>query len=132
MILLHVLRGSSAGVKRIAEKFPFTIGRDSRNSLSIPDAGVFDRHLEILFSADGYSVVPQRDAVLTVNGDKSETCVLKNGDVLGLGIAQVQFSLGPLPQRSLRLREVLTWLLVAGVVAAQVYYFWRLLMIARS
>lgn len=132
MILLHVLRGSSAGVKRIADKFPFTIGRDSRNSLTIPDAGVFDRHLDIVFSADGYSAVPQRDAVLTVNGEKSETRVLKNGDVLGLGIAQVQFSLGTLPQRSLRLREIFTWLLVAGVVFAQIYYFFRLLAMARS
>ena len=132
MIQLNVLRGSSAGEKSAADQFPFTVGRDPKNSLALSDAGVFDQHFEIQFTPEGFSVAPQRDAVVTLNGDRTAGAILKNGDVIGAGLAQVQFCLGTLPQRGLRAREAFTWMLIAAVAAAQVYLFWRLLNLARS
>lgn len=131
MIQLHVLRGSLAGESRKADIFPFTVGRDAKNSFTLTDAGVFDRHFEIRFTPEGFALVPHANVVVTLNGERSEGVVLRNGDVVGVGLAQIQFWLGALPQRGLRLRESATWALVLCVLAAQAYLFWRLLKMAR-
>ena len=131
MIQLHVLRGSLAGESIKADRFPLTVGRDAKNLLVLADSGVFARHFEIRFTPEGFELVLQKDAVVTLNGERCDGAVLKNGDVIGAGLAQLQFGLGALPQRGLRVREVFTWLLIACVVSAQIYLFWRLLKMAR-
>jgi predicted component of type VI protein secretion system len=133
MIQLNVLTGAAAGHRFQATTFPVSVGRSADCSLSLTDPGVFERHFEIQFSADGFSLLPHEHAVISVNGAAViQPALLRNGDVIGAGYAKLQFSLGPMRQKSLRFREAFTWLLVLGVAAAQVYLVSRLLAIAHS
>jgi hypothetical protein len=132
MIQLQVLSGARAGQRLEAKTFPIIVGRDPGCALTLHDAGVFSRHFEIRFSPEGFSLAPVGEAVVIVNGAPAATQLLRNGDIVTAGYARLQFWLGALPQRGLKIREALTWLLVAAVAAAQVYLLWRLLAIARS
>jgi hypothetical protein len=131
VIQLQVLSGSSLGKRVAAERFPFSVGRNSVNSLVLTDPGIFDQHFAISFSNDGFLLGPAADAVITLNGAPSNGGVLRNGDVIGAGLARVQFWLGALPQRGLKFREVATWTLVFAVGICQIYLLVRLLAMAR-
>ena len=131
MIQLHVLSGAAAGKRFESKTFPVTIGRGAANALTLSDPGVFERHLEIRFSGEGFSFISAPDAVVTLNGCRAEGGTLRNGDLLGAGYTKLQFWLAALPQRGLRLREVITWLLVSGVAGAQIFLLLRLLEMAR-
>ena len=132
MIQLQVIAGASAGQRFEASKFPISVGRDASCAVALSDPGVFSRHFEIHFTADGFSLIPVGDAVTTLNGSRVEGGFLRNGDEITAGYAKLQFWLGALPQRGLKLREALTWLLVAAVACAQVYLLYRLLALTRS
>jgi pSer/pThr/pTyr-binding forkhead associated (FHA) protein len=131
MIQLHVLTGAAAGQRYEANRFPVSVGRTSGCSLVLQDAGVFEKHFEIQFTPEGFELRAGPHAVVTVNGDRAEQTLLRNGDVIAAGFPKIQFWLGAMAQRGLRVRETLTWLLVAGVAAAQIYLLTRLLAIAR-
>lgn len=133
MIQLNVLTGAAAGLQFQTTTFPISVGRGAECSLSLTDPGVFEKHFEIQFSPDGFSLQPAQHAVISVNGAAVvEPALLRNGDVIGAGYAKLQFALGPMRQKSLRLREAFAWLLVLGVAAAQVYLVSRLLAVAHS
>lgn len=121
MVQLHVLTGAEAGRTVIARKFPFKVGRDSGNSLVLSDPGVFAEHFEVCFSEEGFFLSPRENAVVTLNAAGVTGELLRNGDVIGCGLAKIQFWLGQLPQRGLRTRELFTWALIALVAGAQVY-----------
>src|SRR5215204_1659454 len=112
MVQLHVLTGAEAGKTVVARTFPFTVGRNSGNSLILSDPGGFAEHFEVHFSDEGFSLVPYTNAVVTLNAASTEGAVLRNGDVIGCGLAKIQFWLGQLPQRGLRPRELATWALI--------------------
>jgi hypothetical protein len=131
MIQLVILSGSEAGKRIVGEKFPVKVGRASTNTLTLPDPGVFAEHFEISFRPEGFLLSPRPEAVITINGEPATGGILRNGDIIGAGLAKVQFWLGALPQRGLRARELFTWALLAGVAALQIYLFVRLLAIAR-
>lgn len=131
MIQLHVLTGASAGQRRELNTFPITVGRAADCSVTISDAGVFERHFEIQFSSAGFTLQASSHAVVTVNGARVESASLRNGDIIHAGYPKIQFWLGALEQRALKLREALTWALIAAVAGAQVYSFVRLLSITR-
>jgi hypothetical protein len=127
MIQLHVLTGAEAGRRAVAKNFPFTVGRSSGNSLVLTDPGVFAEHFEVGFTDEGFSLSPHADAVVTVNSAPTQGGILRNGDVIGCGLAKIQFWLAELPQRGLKTRELATWGLVAAVALLQIYLLWRLL-----
>jgi predicted component of type VI protein secretion system len=131
MIQLQVLTGSSAGRRLEADRFPITVGRAPDCSLSLSDPGVFDRHFEIQFSDDGYTLQSSAHAVVTINGERAEQTLLRNGDLIVAGYAKLQFWLGALIQRGPRVREALAWLLILAVAGVQAYCLFRLLVLAR-
>lgn len=131
MIHLQILSGASLGERKVAERFPFLVGRGPANSLVLNDPGVFDQHFEIVFSNDGFVLKPKGEAVVALNGARTDGGILHNGDVIGAGLAKIQFWLGALPQRGLKLREVMTWGLVFAVGIFQIYLLARLLDMAR-
>jgi hypothetical protein len=52
---------------------------------------------------------------------------LRNGDIISLGSVKIQFWLGPVGQRGLRLRELFVWILLALVVFSQfILIYWLL------
>jgi hypothetical protein len=126
MIQLHVLTGSSAGQRHELKQFPITVGRSPACSIPLADPGVFDTHFEIHFSPDGFTLRASPHAVVAVNDTRAETILLRNGDIVSAGYPKIQFWLGAMSQRGLRVRETIAWLLVVGVTAAQIYLFLQL------
>ena len=120
MIQLHLLSGPQAGRDIVVRRFPFHIGRNSKANLPLDDAGVWDQHLQIDFQpGTGFTCVAQAAALTLVNGERIEGATLRNGDLLELGSAQLRFWLARSEQRTLRVRELLTWTGLAAVFAAQ-------------
>ena len=120
MIYLQLLSGKKAGERAVAAHFPFRIGRASQNDLTLEDDGVWDQHLALEFlEKDGFQLSTTANAISAVNGKPIEKAILRNGDVITLGSAKIQFWLAPAPQRGLLLRENFVWALLVLVTVAQ-------------
>ena len=131
MIQLHVLNGAAAGQRFEAEKFPITVGRSAACDFILNDAGVFERHFAIKFSPEGFTLEANPPAVVVVNDARCETALLRNGDTIVAGYPKIQFWLGAMKQRGLRCREGVAWVMIAVVIAAQIYLLARLLALTR-
>ena len=68
----------------------------------------------------GFTLTTASNALASVNRRPVQTAMLRNGDLITLGSAQLQFWLGAARQRGLRASEFLVWTLVVGVTAVQV------------
>jgi len=131
MIQLHVLNGAAAGRRFEANKFPITVGRSADCSFVLNDAGIFDRHFEIQFSSEGFTLQASSQAAVMVNDARCETALLRNGDTIIAGYPKIQFWLGAMQQRGLRVRETFAWLMIAAIVATQIYLLLRLISLTR-
>lgn len=121
MIQLTVLTGKAAGLNKAIDRFPCRIGRAPGVELYLEEAGVWDNHLEIRFSpSDGFILKTLPNAFVHVNGAISEETALRNGDVIDIGAAKVQFWLRPARQKDLRARELVTWILLGLMPALQI------------
>ena len=120
MVQLSILSGKMAGEIQLIRHFPFLIGRSRENHLCLDDAGIWERHLTLGFQKEqGFTLETAAEALATVNGQSQKSTRLRNGDIISIGSAKIQFWLAPAPLRRLGLREALVWLLVASVVASQ-------------
>jgi pSer/pThr/pTyr-binding forkhead associated (FHA) protein len=120
MIYLQLLSGKKAGDRAVAARFPFRIGRASQNDLTLEDDGVWDQHLALEFvEKQGFQLSTTASAISAVNGKPVERAMLRNGDVITLGSAKIQFWLAPAPQRGLWLRENFVWALLILITVAQ-------------
>jgi len=128
VIHLKVLNGTAAGAECVARRFPFLVGRAPESHLRLEMEGVWDRHLEIrLQPSSGFVAATQSEAYVVVNGERVTSAVLRNGDLIELGAAQIRFSLSPTRPRGLRLREILTWVALVALCLGQVALIYRLL-----
>ena len=128
VIQLSILNGERAGYECVARRFPFQIGRAPGAHLVLAADGVWDRHLEIRFrTEDGFHLLAQAGALVSVNGQRVEQTRLHNGDLLELGSVKLRFWLAPAAQRSLRFRELLTWLALGALGIFQLVLIYRLL-----
>jgi hypothetical protein len=120
MVQLSILSGKMAGEIQLIRHFPFLIGRSRENHLCLDDAGIWERHLTLGFQKQqGFTLETAAEALAAVNGQAQKSIRLRNGDIISIGSAKIQFWLAPAPLRQLGLREALVWLLVASVVASQ-------------
>ena len=121
MIQLQVLSGRQAGRDIVVRRFPLVVGRGAEAGLSLDDAGVWDRHLHIQFQPGaGFTFSVQAEALMLVNGERAEQGLLRNGDLLDLGSTRLRFWLAPSRQKSLRVREALTWAALLAIFVIQV------------
>jgi hypothetical protein len=121
VIQLKILDGKKAGAEWVARRFPVRIGRLAQSDLCLEEEGIWDQHLRIdLPRGQGLVLTAAPEAYVTVNGQLVQSVGLKNGDTITLGRVRLLFSLSPTRQRSLRLREILTWLALAGLCFGQV------------
>lgn len=121
MVHLHVLSGKKAGNRTVASHFPFRIGRASKNHLSLEDDGVWDHHLSLEFKRkDGIHLTASPSALAAINGSPVETALLRNGDIITVGSAKIQFWLAPAKQKGLRMREYSVWMLLGLITFLQV------------
>lgn len=128
MIYLQLLSGKKAGRRAVANHFPFRIGRAPQNELSLEDDGVWDQHLTLEFrQKEGFHLATISHAIAAVNGKPVEATLLRNGDVITIGSAKIQFWLAPAPQHGLRLRENSVWGLLLLVTLFQFFLMWYLM-----
>jgi len=128
VVQLHVLTGRKAGTQAVARRFPFRVGRSSQAALVLDDPGVWDEHLQIdLRPVQGAVLTASAEALTLVNGETVRETTLRNGDIIELGAAKLRFGLSATRQRSLRLREALTWITLAATSLAQVALIYWLL-----
>ena len=117
-----------AGAEGLARHFPFRIGRAPSSGFRVDDDGVWDSHLEIaLTDGEGFVLSVASGALASVNGRGVQTALLRNGDLIEVGAAQIRFSLGPARPRGLRPREFLTWAALAALSLGQVALIYWLL-----
>jgi pSer/pThr/pTyr-binding forkhead associated (FHA) protein len=128
MIHLHILSGKKAGSRTVASHFPFRIGRAPQNHLPLEDDGVWEQHLTLEFQKrEGFHLAAASNAIAAVNGKQVENTILRNGDIITIGSAKIQFWLAPAPQHSLRLRENFVWgILILVTITQLVLICWLL------
>ena len=125
MIHLHILSGRKAGSRVDASRFPFRVGRSPQNDLPLEDDGVWEQHIVLEFQKkNGFCLAAAAKAIVTVNGEQTDSTLLRNGDVITLGLAKIQFWLAPAPQRGLRLRENLVWALLILITLGQLLFIY--------
>jgi len=120
MVQLDFLSGRERGSARFVRRFPCLIGRNASSDLRAEDPGVWDRHLEIdLDLLRGFVLKALPEALVCVNGQPTGQIVLKNGDLVEIGSLKIRFWLERPRQRSLAVREFLTWLALSGLSLGQ-------------
>lgn len=91
---LHIKDGSRSGetfdVSRLGS---YTIGRRSRNTLSIKDKCISREHCRIDYDGDNFWLIDCKSHHGTfVNGRRVNRCMLYDGDLLRLGTVEINFS----------------------------------------
>ncbi len=131
MILLKILSGTKAGAEQAARRFPVRVGRHADAHLRLSDSGVWEDHFRIEFErGKGFSLTPRSEARTLVNDVVAQTRqLLRNGDIITVGSAKLQFWLGPVHQKSQRVQEFFIWLMIGGVSVGQVALVYWLLRI---
>src|SRR5260221_14245683 len=120
MIQLHIISGKKAGEQTAGRHFPFRIGRADQNDLQLEDDGIWDEHLTLEFQKqEGIKITTSANALATVNGEPVQSKILRNGDIITVGSARLQFWLAAARQRGLRVRELFFWALIVAITAAQ-------------
>ena len=130
MLQFKILSGKKAGADWCWEnsRFPIQVGRANSADLSLDDPGVWEKHFEInLEFPDHLTLKTQPDALVTVNGQKVEQTILRNGDLIEIGSVKMRFGFSPVRQRSLRPREILTWIAFTALCLGQVALIYRLI-----
>lgn len=126
MVQLRILAGAKAGQVFTAGHFPICIGRAHSADLLLEDDGVWDQHLRIsLQPDDGVILALQSGAYGALNGQGFQTSVLRNGDMIEIGGAKLQFWLSEARPRSQSCREKLTWffLVLLGLIQVALVYW---------
>jgi pSer/pThr/pTyr-binding forkhead associated (FHA) protein len=128
MIHLNILSGKKSGAQSVARRFPFHIGRAAQNDLQLEDDGVWDQHLVLEFQKyEGFNLATAANALAVVNGQRVQKTILRNGDIITLGSARLQFWLAAAQQRGLRSGENFVWTLLILVTLGQfILIYWLL------
>lgn len=129
MIQLQILAGKLAGSDVAVRQFPFVVGRRAEGGLQLDDEGVWDTHFQIDYTpAEGFTVKRLAKAMLLLNGEVApDLAKLRNGDVLEAGAARLRFWLAPTRQKTMRIREMLTWASLILLFLVQIALIYRLL-----
>lgn len=121
MVQLRILSGKQAGSGREIQRFPCTIGRSVLADVCLEESGVWEQHVEISLSLpEGFILKTFPNSLASVDGQRVERAVLRNGDMIELGLLKMRFWLTETQQQSLRAREVLTWLALGMLSLCQI------------
>ncbi len=127
MVQFKILSGRRAGQVVLVSSFPAVVGRLDSADVCIEENGVWDRHVTIeLENTTGYHARLSEHALGSVNGQEFTRHHLRNGDVLELGAARLQFWVGAAVQSNLRWREHMIWIGLLALVAVQFFLLWHL------
>ena len=127
MIQLKVLSGKKAGTELVARHFPVYVGRSSTCELCLDEPGVWDKHFQIeLNPTRDFFLVADPLTVVTIDRRAVQQATLRNGDIIEMGLAKILFGFSPTKQKSLALREWLTWIGLAALCVGQVLLIYGL------
>ncbi|MBA4148993.1 MAG: FHA domain-containing protein [Verrucomicrobia bacterium] len=128
MLQLDILSGKQAGTRIVARRFPFSVGRSQNDDLQLNEAGVWDNHFSINLVRESrtFRAECNENASLIINGEASPEAALRNGDLLELGGTKIRVGLTPPKQKSLVLREIVTWVGLGLLCLGQVVIFYWL------
>jgi hypothetical protein len=128
MVQFRILSGKKAGVQWTARRFPVRVGRAAGTDLQLEDDGVWDEHFQLAFRSDvGFELTTTGEALTSLNGEPCRESVLRNGDIIEVGGAKLQFWLTEARSRGLRVREATTWAGIVAVFLAQIGLLYWLL-----
>lgn len=128
MVELRIVAGQGSGRSVVVGQFPFLIGRSAKAGLSVSDPGVWDQHATLRQQEGGsFELIPEKGAVVTVEGKAVDAHVLRNGDVFDCGGARIRFWIAPGRARSLVGRELAVWIGIGLVVLAELWLVLRYL-----
>lgn len=128
MIQIKILSGKKAGTEMVARHFPFRVGRAANCELPLDEPGVWDKHFQIsLDSEEGFVLASDANTSVVIDGKTIQRTSLRSGDIIEVGLAKILFVLSASRQKSLALREWLTWLALAGLCAGQIVLIYQLI-----
>jgi pSer/pThr/pTyr-binding forkhead associated (FHA) protein len=127
MVQLQVLSGDRAGTRFCGGHFPIRVGRADDSDLTLPEPGVWPRHFQIVWEPEGLILVPDANALVSINDAPLRKAVLRNGDVITVGSSKIRFSLSAVRQNSTAVTEWFTWLAVGALCAFQIALVYVLL-----
>lgn len=123
MIRLQILSGKQAGQVILVRRFPFCIGRSAEAGLSLADSGVWDDHCRIEHrGGSGFILVGAPESRTLINDEPAAgEQHLVNSAEITLGAVRLRFSLADPTRRRLAIREAITWIFLAAILAGQVW-----------
>jgi len=127
MVQLNILSGEYQQQFVKSNTFPTRIGRGENCQLQLVDTGIWENHLELnLNEKHHFTIRTASDATAMVNGKPLEGVqLLRNGDLIEIGLVKIQFWLGTVQQKNLSIREAAAWALLLAVTMAEIYLlFW--------
>jgi hypothetical protein len=128
MVQLKILTGKKAGTIWVTRRFPVRVGRSAGIELQLEEDGVWDQHFQLDFRPpDGFLLSGHPDAMTSINGQPAQRTLLRNGDIIEIGAAKIQFSLSDSLQRGLGFREWLTWAAITVISLGQIAVIYLLL-----
>ncbi|MGH7941519.1 MAG: hypothetical protein ACREFR_10665, partial [Limisphaerales bacterium] len=68
---------------------------------------------------EGFRLAAAPEAIAAINNKPAGEAILRNGDIITLGSAKVQFWIAPATQRGLRPREYCVWALLLLVAVSE-------------
>ena len=120
MVQLQLLSGHQSGAVFRFSHFPIRAGREPGLDLPLDEPGVWQRHFLIDWRPEGLVLEAEPQALLNIRDTPVQTAILRNGDIITLGALKIRFSLSPVRQTSLALREWLTWIALGALCLWQV------------
>jgi hypothetical protein len=120
VVQLQLLSGQRRGTVFRAAHFPIRAGREAGLDLPLDEPGVWQRHFLIDWLAEGLVLQAEEGALLSLNDTPVQRARLRNGDIITLGAVKMRFSLSPVRQSSLALREWLTWIALGALCLGQI------------
>jgi hypothetical protein len=127
VVQLQLLSGNRGGTLFRSSHFPIRAGREAGLDLPLDDLGAWQRHFLIDWKPEGLVLEAEPDALLLLNDTPVRRAILRNGDIIALGALKIRFSLTPVRQSSLALREWLTWIALAALCLGQVALVYELI-----
>ncbi len=120
MVQLQLLSGNQNGAVFRHAHFPIRAGCEPGLELPLEGLGVWQRHFTIDWLPEGLVLEAGPDALLNINDSPVQRAILRNGDIISLGALKIRFSLSPVRQSPLALREGMTWAALAALCLGQI------------
>lgn len=117
--LLEISSGETTDyTEQEINQLPFKIGRSANCQLQLSAPAIWAEHLEIDLNEKKQFVLRRLSkATAMINGMPADVVTpLRNDDYIQFGSVTMQFSLGPIRQKNLSLRETTAWAIMTVII----------------